>query len=75
MVVLTMSEQRTRSRWPSHAKYIPNLHFLRQPSFVAVDFETANRGGGVSACQVALVKMKDGQVIDEFSTFIQPPQG
>ena len=75
MGVLTLSEQRTRSRRSFNAKYIPNLHFLTQPSFVAVDFETANRGGGVSACQVALVKMEDGQVTDEFSTFIQPPQG
>lgn len=34
---------------------------IAEPSFVAVDFETANRMGGVSACQVAMVKVCDGQ--------------
>jgi DNA polymerase III epsilon subunit-like protein len=40
--------------------------------FTAIDFETANSYRG-SPCSVGLVKVRDGQVIDESSTFIHPP--
>lgn len=43
--------------------------------FVAVDFETANRSGGVSACQIALIKVRDGRVIDRLVSYLLPPQG
>lgn len=40
-----------------------------------MDFETANRMGGVSACQVALVKVEDGHITDRYTTFLRPPAG
>lgn len=63
------SEQRRSSAWSAPSK------ILAAPTFVAVDFETANRMGGVSACQIALVKVHQGQVIDRMSTLIKPPSG
>lgn len=41
--------------------------------FVAIDFETANRYPN-SACSVGLVKVENGQIIDEYYTLIQPPR-
>lgn len=63
--------------------YIPNRRSpwvapekaLNSPSFVAVDFETANRQGGVSACQIALVKIHEGRIVDRMNTLIKPPRG
>ncbi len=40
--------------------------------FVAVDFETANSFRG-SPCAVGLVKVKGGRVVDEYSSFVRPP--
>jgi len=40
--------------------------------FTAMDFETANSYRG-SPCSVGLVKVRDGQITDEFSTLIHPP--
>lgn len=40
--------------------------------FTAVDFETANSYRG-SPCSVGLVKVRDGEVVAEASTLIQPP--
>lgn len=48
---------------------------LASPSFVAVDFETANKQGGASACKTALVKFVDGKVVRRESTLIKPPPG
>lgn len=45
------------------------------PSFVCVDFETANRLGGVSACQIALVKVVDGDVVARHASYLCPPIG
>lgn len=42
--------------------------------FAAVDVETANSFRG-SVCQVAVVKVKDGQVSDEWVRLLQPPTG
>ena len=39
--------------------------------FTAIDFETAN-GNAASACAVGLVKVRDGMVVDRFSTLIRP---
>lgn len=58
-----------------YAKYIPSRRILTKRTFVAVDFETANRTSGVSACQIALVKVSNGRVVDEFTTLILPPRG
>lgn len=41
--------------------------------FVAIDFETANRCSN-SACSVGLVKVEQGQIVDEYYTLIQPPR-
>ena len=40
--------------------------------FTAIDFETANSYRG-SPCSVGLVKVRDGQIVDESSTLIHPP--
>jgi len=40
--------------------------------FTAIDFETAN-GNAASACSVGLVKVRDGSIVDRWSTLIQPP--
>src|SRR5256886_1396313 len=45
---------------------------LAMGSWVAIDFETANEYRG-SPCAVALVAVKDDQIIERFATFIQPP--
>jgi DNA polymerase III subunit epsilon len=42
--------------------------------FVALDFETANRSHA-SACAVGAVRVRDGQVVDEFFTLVRPPEG
>ncbi|QYH20034.1 hypothetical protein JKI95_03110 [Corynebacterium aquatimens] len=56
------------------AAYIPPLPRLMRDEFVAVDFETANRVGGASACQVAMVKVRGGDVVDQFCTYLRPPE-
>lgn len=53
---------------------VPAVADLASSTFVAVDFETANRLGGVSACAVALVKVRDGLVVDRLSTYLKPPE-
>lgn len=40
--------------------------------FTAIDFETANSYPG-SPCPVGLVKVRDGQIVDESSTLVHPP--
>jgi DNA polymerase-3 subunit epsilon len=42
--------------------------------FTAIDFETAN-GSPASACAVGLVKVRNGKIVDTFSTLINPPTG
>lgn len=41
--------------------------------FTAIDFETAN-SSSASACQVGLVKVRDGAVVQREEWFIKPPQ-
>ena len=54
---------------------VPTEPILLSRSFVAVDFETANRSGGVSACALALVRVEDGLVTSRLSTYLKPPPG
>lgn len=56
-------------------RFIPPAEIFLSPEFVAVDFETANRRGGVSACQVSLARFSRGQVVDRLTTCIRPPRG
>ncbi|QUY62128.1 DNA polymerase III PolC-type [Gulosibacter molinativorax] len=42
--------------------------------FVAIDFETANRSPA-SACQVGLLRVRDGQPVASEEWLIHPPQG
>lgn len=42
-------------------------------SFVALDFETANNSHA-SACEIGLIKVKDGNIVDNFYTLIKPPE-
>jgi len=56
------------------AKWIPRIGELLQDEFVAVDFETANRISGASACQVALVKVAGGEVVGQMCTYLRPPE-
>ena len=69
------SRARASSSRRRPSKFIPALdEFLAQP-FVAADFETANRSSGVSACQIALVRVESGRVVDRFNTLLKPPSG
>lgn len=43
-------------------------------NFCAIDFETACPQRA-SACAVALVKVRDGILVDQYYTFIKPPYG
>ncbi|TDC85130.1 exonuclease domain-containing protein [Actinomadura sp. 7K507] len=43
-------------------------------AWVAIDFETANSLRG-SPCSVGLVKVKEGQIVEEWSSLIKPPDG
>lgn len=43
-------------------------------SFTVIDFETANSSRS-SACSVGAVKVKDGEIVDRFSSLIKPPAG
>ena len=63
-----------RSRTASLSR-VPATAELAQDSFVAVDFETANRQSRASACQIALVKMVRDEVVDRYSTLLKPPAG
>lgn len=66
-------------RYPRSRTYdsalIPNLEDLMRQEFIAMDFETANKLGGVSACQIALVKICDGEITNQFTSYILPPSG
>lgn len=42
--------------------------------FVALDVETANAFRG-SVCQVGLVRVRDGRIVDEWGSLLQPPPG
>lgn len=42
--------------------------------FTAIDFETAGPSRA-SVCAVAVCRVRDGQVVDEFSTLVHPPTG
>lgn len=66
-----------KSRKPSRRRssYIPDVTDLLIDDFVTVDFETANDLGGESACQIALIRMREGEVIDRYSTLLKPPPG
>jgi DNA polymerase-3 subunit epsilon len=43
-------------------------------NFTAIDFETANSYRG-SPCSVGMVKVRDGEIVDESSALIHPPAG
>jgi DNA polymerase-3 subunit epsilon len=42
-------------------------------TWTAIDFETANNDRG-SACAVGLVRVRDGAVVDRYTTLIRPPR-
>ena len=46
---------------------------IMDDSFVVIDFETANPKR-VSACSVGGCVIKQGEIVDSFSSFIRPPQ-
>lgn len=41
-------------------------------TFLAIDFETANYGAD-SACAIGLVRVQDGEILEEISRLIRPP--
>lgn len=45
----------------------------KSPSFVAIDFETADRGAD-SACSVGLVRVEDGTITRRVVQLIRPPR-
>ncbi len=55
--------------------FLPSPERLAAGEFVAVDFETANRRGAVSACQIALTRVRDGELAEEYVTYLRPPAG
>ncbi|MDO4927801.1 MAG: exonuclease domain-containing protein [Corynebacterium sp.] len=65
----------SKKRSQKSGKWIAPREVLASPTFVAVDFETANKQGGESACQVALVKFSGNQIVERFSTLLKPPCG
>lgn len=54
--------------------FVPYPAEFASRSFVAVDFETANNHGS-SACQIGVVKFRDGRVVGRFTTLLRPPAG
>ncbi len=62
-------------RSSSRSGWVAPQNVLASQAYVAVDFETANRAGGASACQVALVKVSRGRIVERFTTLIKPPKG
>lgn len=65
---------------------VANLHHQANPaqlakqftlsglSFTGIDFETANRRRP-SDCALGLTKVVDGQIVDRYSTLVNPPEG
>lgn len=45
----------------------------KAPSFVAIDFETADPGAD-SACAIGLVKVVDGKVVERHVRLVRPPR-
>lgn len=45
----------------------------RQPTFAAIDFETADHGRD-SACAVAVVRVKNNVIVDRVHYYIRPPR-
>lgn len=43
-------------------------------SFVSIDFETANSFRG-SPCAIGMVKVINGQIIEDYSALVRPPEG
>lgn len=66
---------RARPKSSHSHRLIPSRQQLMVPDFVAVDFETANRSGGISACQVAFVKVEGGAITDRLVSYLKPPEG
>lgn len=56
-------------------RFLPTAEELAAEEFVAVDFETANRRGALSACQIALTKIRSGRVVEQYNTLLRPPPG
>lgn len=48
--------------------------FSAHPSFVAIDFETANPWRN-SACSIGVVRVEKGRIKERFSSLIRPPSG
>ncbi len=71
----TLSHSTFSSKRRSSSLWAAPIEVLSSPRFVAVDFETANSSSGVSACQIALIKIDNGQIVDRFITLIKPPVG
>lgn len=71
---LTGRARQPRVKKAATSIWIPPKAELLKDSYVAVDFETANRISGASACQVAMVKVSGGEVVDSFCTYLRPPE-
>lgn len=49
------------------------MQSLSEATFCAIDFETATRQWQ-SACSIGIIKIRHGEIIQKYSTLIQPPQ-
>lgn len=56
-----------------HESTRPCAHSLVEPTVIALDFETADRGAD-SACALGLVRIEHGRVADSFYSLIRPPR-
>jgi exonuclease len=63
----------TKIRKRTSSSYIPTPELLAASTYVAVDFETANSISGASACQIALIKVQNGLVVDRLVSYLKPP--
>lgn len=48
------------------------MDFSGMAKFIAIDFETAN-GKSNSICQVGIVRVENGKIVEEFESLVQPP--
>jgi DNA polymerase III subunit epsilon len=54
------------------AENVSHNHLMPHPDFVAIDFEFAT-SSRATICSVGIVSFKDGEVIDQFYSLVQPP--
>ena len=70
--LVTFVRKRTSFYSDEATRKLINLNLEEIDSFIALDFETANSSHS-SACEIGLVKVVNGKVVDKFYSLIKPP--